>query len=237
MKIFRPLALAAVMAAVVPLAAPLGAANAPLNTLTAAEKKAGWKLLFDGKSLAGWRAVKIAGPAPGWTIKDGVLTCAAGGKGSDIITEQTYDNFEFSWEWAMPAKANNGVKYFITKERGNIGHEYQMIDDAMVAADHQTGSTAAFYLIVAPDPAKKKVKPYGEWNQSRILVNGNHVEHWLNGQKVVEYECGSPAVLERVKKEKFKTTPGFGTKVRGHILLTYHNDEASFRNIKLRELP
>lgn len=231
---FRPLRFAVLLSV---LASAALAADAPLNTLTNAEKKAGWKLLFDGQSLAGWHAVKKSDPIPpGWGVKNGVLTCKAGGKGGDIVSDQTFDNFELSWEWAMPAKSNNGVKYFITPEHGAVGHEYQMIDDS-IAQGHAEGSTAAFYLVVAPDPAKKKVKPFGEWNHSRILVNGNHVEHWLNGQKVVEYECGSPAVLEQVKQTKFKTTPGYGTKVRGHILLTYHNDEASFRNIKLRELP
>ena len=136
----------------------------------------------------------------------------------------------------MPAKSNNGVKYFIVEERGGIGHEYQMIDDSLVHGDAKS-STASFYLVVAPDAEKKKVKPFGEWNRSRIVVQGNHVEHWLNGEKVLEYECGSDAILAQVKKTKFKTAGGFGRKVRGHLLLTYHNDEASFRNLKLRELP
>lgn len=213
------------------------AANPSLNTLTSAEKKAGWKLLFDGQSLAGWRSLKKPGPpATGWVVKDGVLTCVAGGNGGDLITDQTFDNFEFSWEWSMPPKSNNGVKYFIIEARGGIGHEYQMIDDSL-EKDHAESSTASFYLVVAPDAAKKKVRPFGEWNHSRIVVQGNHVEHWLNGAKVVEYECGSPAILEQVKKTKFNKTEGFGKKVRGHLLLTYHKDEASFRNLKLRELP
>ncbi len=107
----------------------LGAAAAP-NTLTAAEKKAGWRLLFDGHSFAGWRELKKPGPpTQGWVIRDGALVCVAGGKGGNLITGETFDNFEFSWEWAMPAKANNGVKYFIIEERGALGHEYQMIDD------------------------------------------------------------------------------------------------------------
>lgn len=213
------------------------AANAPLNTLTSAEQKAGWKLLFDGQSLAGWHGLKQPGPpAKGWVVKDGVLTCVAGGKGGDLITDQTFDDFEFSWEWAMPPKSNNGVKYFVTDKRGGIGHEYQMIDDSTVK-DHADGTTAAFYLVVAPDASKKKVRPSGEWNHSRIVVHGNHVEHWLNGAKVVEYECGSAAILEQVQKTKFRNTEDFGKKVRGHLLLTYHNDEASFRNLKVRELP
>ena len=135
----------------------------------------------------------------------------------------------------MPPRSNNGVKYFITEERsGPIGHEYQLIDDSTVK--DPLSSTASFYLVVAPAP-DKTVKPPGEWNHSRILVQGDHVEHWLNGAKALAYECGTEAILQQVAKTKFRTTPGFGKKIRGHILLTYHNDECSFRNIKLRELP
>ncbi len=210
------------------------AADAPL---TEAEKKAGWRLLFDGKSLSGWRAFKKPEPpATGWEIQNGELICVKGGKGGDLLSKETFDNFEFAWEWKMPPKSNNGVKYFITEERGGaIGHEYQMIDDSLVKG-HEESSTAAFYLVVAPDAAKKQVKPSGEWNQSRILVQGNHVEHWLNGAKVVEYELGDPKILEQVAKTKFKGVKDFGTKIRGHLLLTYHNDECRFRNLKVREL-
>ena len=215
---------------------PVPSPGAEPNQLTAAEKKDGWKLLFDGKSLNGWRGFKQAGPpAQGWEATNGVLTCVARGKGGDLITTSTFDNFELSWEWRMPPRSNNGVKYFITEERsGSIGHEYQLIDDSTVK--DPLSSTASFYLVVAPAP-DKTVKPPGEWNHSRILVQGDHVEHWLNGAKALQYECGTEPILEQVAKTKFRTTPGFGKKIRGHILLTYHNDECSFRNIKLRELP
>jgi 3-keto-disaccharide hydrolase len=213
----------------------LNSTAAEPNQLTDAEKKAGWKLLFDGQTLNGWRGFKkTAPPVQGWEVTNGVLTCVARGKGGDLITAQTFDNFELSWEWKMPPKSNNGVKYFITEERNAaIGHEYQLIDDTLVK--NPLSSTASFYLIVAPKP-DKKVKPSGEWNQSRVLVQGNHVEHWLNGEKALEYECGTDAILEQVAKTKFKNTPDFGKKIRGHILLTYHNDECSFRNIKIRDL-
>jgi hypothetical protein len=213
--------------------ARLAAAEAPLNTLTAAEKKAGWKLLFNGQSLDGWRNFKKpTAPDHGWTVTNGVLTCVAGGKGGDIITTEKFDDFELTWEWSMPPKSNNGVKYFIFEERGQaIGHEYQMIDDTL---EKETRfMTASFYEVLSPHDVK--VKPWGEWNHSRILVRGNHVEHWLNGTKVLEYECGSDEVKAGVARSKFKNVEGFGNKVRGHILLTYHNDEASFRNLKLRE--
>jgi hypothetical protein len=218
------------------LALPGRAASPTLNQLTAQEKAAGWRLLFNGTSLDGWRGYKKAeAPTTGWQVKDGVLTCTQGGKGGDIITRDQFDDFELSWEWSMPAKSNNGVKYFIRETTPSaVGHEYQMIDDALIHGDDKS-STASFYLVVAPN-ARKRVQPFGEWNHSRIIVLGNHVEHWLNGEKVVEYELGSPAILEQVARTKFKGAAGFGTKVRGHILLTYHNDECSFRNVKVREL-
>ena len=214
------------------------AAESGINQLSTTEKAAGWRLLFNGQSLVGWRGFKQPGPpATGWEIKNGNLTCVKSGKGGDLITRDQFDDFELSWEWSMPPKSNNGVKYFITESRagtGAVGHEYQMIDDAIVHGD-ALSSTGSFYLVVAPDP-KKKVRPFGEWNHSRVLVHGNHVEHWLNGEKILIYKLGSAAVLEQVAKTKFKGAAGFGTKMRGHILLTYHNDECSFRNVKVREI-
>ncbi|MFT4548706.1 MAG: arylsulfatase A [Pseudoalteromonas tetraodonis] len=205
------------------------------NTLTEAEERAGWKLLFDGKKITGWRSyVSDKGRQGGWVIRDGTLHKPAGVRAGDIMTVNTYENFEFSWEWKLDAGGNNGVKYFITRERGTaVGHEYQMIDDEH-SKDEYT-STAALYLIAKP-AADKPFKPVGEWNQSRLIVKGDHVEHWLNGKKVVEYECGSEAVMTQVSKTKFKKYPGFGKKVTGHILLTDHKDPCWYRNLKIRKL-
>ena len=207
-------------------------ADGAIHTLSAKERKAGWGLLFNGKDLAGWRSFgKPAAPSQGWSIKDGVLTCIAGGKGGDLVSDRAFDDFELSWEWSLPAKANNGIKYFILEERGQpVGHEYQMVDDStMPDIRHKTGS---FYEVL---PARNThVKPSGEWNHSRVIVQGQHVEHWLNGDKVLGYELGTPEVMRGVANSKFKSVAGFGTKVHGHILLTYHQDEASFRNVKIR---
>ena len=236
--LFHSLAVAGLLSGLVlGCSTPAGISTIKLNELSAAEQKAGWKLLWDGQTLYGWRSFKKPGPpSQGWKIEHGILTHVLNGHGGDLITEQTFDNFEFSWEWSMPPKSNNGIKYFITEERtAAIGHEYQMIDDSL-AKDHPESSTASFYLVVAPKPGKQ-VKPFGAWNHSRVIVQGDHVEHWLNGAKVVEYECGSDAILEQVKQTKFKTTEGFGKKIKGHLLLTSHHDECSFRNLKVRELP
>jgi len=206
------------------------------NTLSDSEKKDGWKLLFDGKSFNNWRVYRKEGPPDkGWAIKDGALTCVKGGKGGNLITHDQFTDYEFSWEWKIPPRSNNGVKYMVEEKHGGpIGHEYQLIDDALVK-NHAESSCASFYLVVAPDE-NKKVMPFGEWNHSKISVKGNHVEHWLNGGKVLEYELGDPEILAQVKKTKFKNVEGFGTKKTAHIVLTYHNDECAFRNIKIREL-
>ncbi|MCP4849960.1 MAG: DUF1080 domain-containing protein [Verrucomicrobiaceae bacterium] len=206
-----------------------------INTLSDQEKKAGWKLLFNGKSIEGWRHYRsTAGNITGWRVEHGTLHKPAGVRAGDIMTSGTYENFEFSWEWKLPKRGNNGVKYFITKERGAaIGHEYQMIDDAIVKDPYS--SNASFYLLVKPAKDKPN-KPMGEWNQSRILVRGNHCEHWLNGSKVLDYECSSPAIMNRVTKTKFRKYPGFGKKVTGHILLTDHKDPCWYRNLKIRAL-
>lgn len=211
------------------------AAESAHNTLTPDEQKAGWKLLFDGKTTKGWRSFgKQTFPEKGWEVKDGELQLEAKSKAGDIITEEKFSDFDLTWEWKVPKGANNGVKYFILEERREaIGHEYQMMDDKDRPINK--GSTASFYEVVPPTP-DSPLKPFGEWNQSRVLVQGNHVEHWLNGKKVVEYELGSEEVLAAVQKSKFKSVEGFGKKQNGHILLTYHNDAVSYRNIKIRRL-
>jgi hypothetical protein len=213
------------------------AADAASNTLTTAEKADGWRLLFNGKNLDGWRNFKQPKivSTNGWIIADGWLKKPTAAKAGDIVTVDEFTDYEFSWEWRIPPGANNGVKYFITEERANaIGHEYQMIDDATVK--NKKDATASFYAVLPPrDHAPVKLAP--EINQSRIIVQGRRVEHWLNGERVLEYELGSDAVLAGVATSKFKTVKGFGTKIKGRILLTDHKDEASFRNLKIRELP
>ncbi len=211
-------------------------AGAPApNILTAAERAAGWRLLFDGRTTAGWRGYgRATFPERGWIVEEGILKKVGGVPGGDILTTDTFGDFELSWEWRIPAQANNGVKYFITERPGPaIGHEYQMIDDA--AVKDPKGATASFYGVLPPNPGKRPPR-IGDWNTSRIVVQGNHVEHWLNGDKVLEYELGSPAVLAAVARSKFKAVAGFGTKRPGHLLLTDHNDEAWFRSIKVRSL-
>lgn len=208
----------------------------PVNSLTAEEQRDGWRLLFDGKTPAGWRGYRKQGfPKQGWMIEAGCLKKVARVSGGDIVTETEFKDFEFSWEWKLPPKANNGVKYLALESRpGAPGQEYQMIDDSLV--NNRLQQTASFYEVLPPGP-NAKPKPMGEWNSSRIVVRGNRVEHWLNGEKVLAYELGSAEVKAGVAKSKFKDAPGFGEKCRGRIMLTDHNDEAWYRNLKVREFP
>ena len=210
-----------------------------VNTLTAEERAAGWKLLFDGKSLDGWRLYnKKTPPEAGWKVEDGILKKLPKVRGGDIVTDKAFDDFDLTWEWRIAAGGNNGLKYLVTEARPSApGHEYQLIDDN----GHPDGKlgpkrqTASFYDVLPPSD-KKPLKAVGEWNSSRVLIRGNHVEHWLNGAKVLEYELGSEVVKAGVAASKFKNAAGFGTKIAGHIMLTDHQDECWFRNIKIREL-
>lgn len=215
----------------------IASASAAENELTPEEKKAGWKLLFDGETTKGWRSFKKETfPEKGWIVKDGELQLQPRSRAGDIITTEKFSDFDLTWEWKLPKGANNGLKYFILEERGGaIGHEYQMLDDKGKRTAGTEDGTASFYEVLAPDSIPA-LKPAGEWNHSRVLVQGNHVEHWLNGRKVLEYELGSEHVLKAVQDSKFKDVPGFGEKQNGHILLTYHNDPVSYRNIKIRRL-
>ena len=214
-----------------------------VNQLTAQEKQAGWTLLFDGKSLNGWRGYqKPDATGTRWRVEDGLLTVNPG-DGSDtrgqrdIITTATYDRFELAWEWRISEGGNSGLKYFILEDQNSaIGHEYQLIDDER-HADAKVGphrQTAAFYDVL---PAENRpLRPAGQWNQSRVVSNGKTIEHYLNGTKVLQYELDSPALRAAIAKSKFKDIARFGKLQNGFILLQDHGDRVWYRNVKVRRL-
>lgn len=208
-------------------------ASLPMKPDSAGE----WRTLFDGRSLDAWRGFKRAEVPAGWQVVDGALTRV--GKAGDLITRDEFDNFELELEWKVPQGGNSGIMYRVTEdgeETYETGPEMQVLDDAR-HKDGQSRLTAAGSAYgLYPAPAGV-VKPAGEWNAVRIVVRGNHVEHWLNGTKVVEYELGSPDWAAKVQASKFSRWPGYGRAASGHIALQDHGDRVAYRNIKIRILP
>lgn len=216
---------------------PASSTNVSQNTLTDAETAAGWRLLFDGRTTAGWRNYGKQTLSDGWTVQDGALTRT--GAGGDIITTDQFRNFELSIDWKIEVGGNSGIFYRASEDSDEIywnAVEMQVLDDAKHpdGQDRLTSAGAAYDLY--PSPAGH-VKPGGEWNTAKLVVNGNHVEHWLNGFKLLEYELGSRDWDAKVAASKFKPHPHFGKNPQGHIGLQDHGNVVAFRNIKIRVLP
>jgi hypothetical protein len=207
-----------------------------MNTLTEAERDAGWELLFDGETMQGWRGYNRPDFPSGWSAEDGMLVRT--GPGGDIITDRQFTDFELSLEWRVEEGGNSGVMYRAAEGEESIYHsapEMQVLDDAGHAdgGDPLTSAGANYGLHPA---ARGVVRPAGEWNRARVVVEGNHVEHWLNGVRVVEYELGSEDWEARVAESKFAQWPAYGRAPRGHIGLQDHDDPVWYRNIKIREI-
>ena len=217
------------------------------NTLCQAEKEQGWKLLFDGKTANGWKGVGMNQfPSEGWKVENASLMVIANpsetdGQGVDIISDEKYSAFEFQFEFNFAEGANSGVKYFTGNGGPSIGLEYQIIDDKM-HPDAKLGvvgnrSLASLYDLIPPDKQERFNKPAGEWNIGRIVVYpDNHVEHWLNGMKVVEYVRGSGIYKALVARSKYAGFDQFGMVREAPILLQYHFDEVKFRSLKIKKL-
>jgi hypothetical protein len=202
-----------------------------------AQSKSDWKILFDGKSLDAWRGYQNDAVPKGWVIENGTLT--KHDRVADIVSKEEFGNFELTIDWKIGEAGNSGIFYRGTEEYDHIywsAPEYQLLDD-MKAADNKTRLTcagAAYALY--PSPAGH-LKPVGEWNTTRIVANGNHVEHWLNGVKLLEYELGSADWEAKVKASKFKDWPNYGRAQRGHIAMQGdHEGALAFRHIRVREL-
>ena len=224
------------------------------NTLSAQEAQEGWVLLFDGVSFEGWRGLgREVMPEGHWEIEEGCIKKVPSGEvplqedgqplaGGDIMTIQAFKDFELKFEWRIIEAGNSGIKYNVTEEmsvgypprNAALGFEYQVLDDAghPDAKNGDNRTAAALYDLIAPQG--KVLKPVGQFNTARIVFNGNHGEHWLNGVKVLEYDLGSEDMDSRLAASKYKNIAGFGDRREGHIVLQDHTDAVWYRNIKIR---
>jgi hypothetical protein len=218
------------------------------NALSEAEAAAGWELLFDGSTLDGWKRYNHNSIGPLWSVKDGVIVCDGEGLtegtadiGGSLITTSAYENFELSLEWRISPGGNSGILYHVVEgeeypHAHDTGPEYQVMDDTgwkdSLRAAQKVGRNYDMYAA----PESKKVMPVGEWNSARLIYNGGHVEHWLNGEKVVEFEEGSPDFEERYKNSKWVDYPGWNKYKSGAIGLQDHGAPVFYRSIKIRVL-
>ena len=219
----------------------IASAGDAANVLSAGEKQAGWTLLFDGETTMGWHTFNAKGIDARWSVRDGELVLARSAtgvvSGADIETEQSFADFELSLEWRMSPKGNSGIIYRVRgaghEHPWTAGPEYQLLDNA-AAGDppiHQAGSVWDLY-----PPALDATKPVGEFNLTRITVSGNHVEHWMNGKRILSYELGSSDFKARLAKSAYADQPQFGVAPSGTIVLQDEGRVMAFRNIKLRRL-
>jgi hypothetical protein len=215
-------------------ATPARCGDDKANVLTEKEKADGWKLLFDGTSTKGWRGVKKDKAPDGWQAMNGALARVEGG--GDIITVDQFDNFELTFDWKVVEGANSGIFYRVNEDHGVIqSPEYQVLHNQK-HPDGRNPKTSAASNYALNAPTKDVTKPVGEWNQGKIVADGNHIEHWLNGEKVVTYELNSDEWKSLVAGSKFKDMANYGKSMKGHIAIQDHGDRVEFRNMKIRPL-
>ena len=219
--------------------ASLFAASFSLSGADAKAKPGKWKVLFDGKSVDKWRGYKMNSfPDHSWKVEEGAIRAIAGADGPDIITREKFENFELELDWKASPGANSGIMYRVSEDFGapyETGPEMQVLDDDK-HADGRDPKTSAGSLYALIAPKNKKLKPVGEWNQVRIVAQGNQVEYWLNGVKVVEFELGSAELNQLIARSKFKDMPRFAKEKTGFIDLQHHGDEVWYRKIRVRRL-
>lgn len=231
--------------------------GSPVNYLSEADREAGWEMLFDGSTFDGWRGLgRDHIPEGHWEIEDGTIRKVASGdvptapdgqplEGGDILSEDTFEDFELVLEWRVSEAGNSGIKYNVSEsmsvsnppEHAALGFEYQILDDdrhpdALNGANRTAG---ALYDLISPSD-QKRLQPVGKWNESRVIFDGSHGEHWLNGVLVVEYDLDSARFDSLLEASKYSDLENFATKRAGHIVLQDHGDDVWFRNIKIRRL-
>jgi hypothetical protein len=219
----------------------LGAADGN-NTLSDAEKAAGWKLLFNGKDFTGWHNFKKEGVQPGWQAKDGALVCVDPHNAGDIVTTEKFGAFELQLDYNISEGGNSGIMYHVSDEGGAVwatGPEFQLEDNAKAADPVRCGWLYALYQPPT-DPNTGKpldaTKPAGQWNHVRLLITPQKCEHEINGVKYFDYVLGSEDFNKRVAASKFANMPGFAKSISGYIALQGDHGQVSFRNIKVRNL-
>lgn len=216
------------------------------STALHAQQTSQWTYLFNGKSTDALRGYKMAGfPDKAWAVEDGALVARTGVPNIDLVTKQPYKNFELELDWKVSKAGNSGIFYYIDEaadqEAGNgnspnwlDNFEMQLLDDVNFNDTAAIRSAGSLYDLITP--VNKKLKPVGEYNQARLVVNNNHVEQWINGVKVVEYEINSPELNELISKSKYKDNPKFAKSTNGLIMFQHHGQKVWLKNIKVRPL-
>jgi hypothetical protein len=216
-----------------------------IGTITYAQQSDGWHYLFDGKSINELRGYKMASFPNAWKVENGALVAQTDVPNVDLVTKDTYTNFDLTLEWAMSKAGNSGIFYNVQEnsshESGNgnspnwlDNFEFQLLDDIDFNDHEPRRSAGSLYDLITPK--NKVLKPVGEYNTARLLVDHGHVEQWVNGVKVVEYEIGSKEINDLIAKSKYRTNPNFAKSTSGHIMFQHHGQKVWLRNIKIKRL-
>ncbi len=236
---FRKTSIATCIIAAVAWTSCQSGSRAPVTepATTAADGASEWVWLFDGSSLDKWRGYRMDHIPEAWTVQDSTIYCA-GRDAGDLMTKGQWQNFDLRLEWKISEEGNSGIMYRVMEIYDFsylTGPEFQVLDDAAYPDADPKGLSGAVYDVYAP--IEDATRPAGEWNDTRILVDSTHVEHWLNGVKIVEYELFSDDWDQRIAESKWAGNTDFGRMIRGHIALQDHSDEVWYRNIRIKALP